>query len=82
MGHLGSKSRSLGQIADEPCICSRSCTFIAIWSSYSGDMVSEQLGPLENISVQHFILLIVPIVIHDFFHFQCFLLALLCPSNI
>ena len=37
MGQLGSKSRSLGQIANEPCICSRICTFIAIWSSYSGE---------------------------------------------
>ena len=31
MGHLGSKSRSLGQIKEKPCVCNRGCIFQLIF---------------------------------------------------
>ena len=30
MGHVGSKTRSLGQILEKPCVCSRGCNFTPI----------------------------------------------------
>ena len=42
MGHLGSKTRSLGQIKEKPCVCVRGCIFQLVFMNFGQNVYLDE----------------------------------------